>query len=576
MTTSNTSILIVEDDPGYARLLTDMLKDAARSKFTVLLADQLMKGIELLADNDVDLIILDLTLPDSEGIDTFLRIKGVTPEIPVIILSSMDDENIAVRAVTEGAQDYLFKVEMRPALLVRSIRYAMERKKVRNELKKAHDELEGRVQERTKELTGLNEQLKSEISERRRYEAALKENEELFKATIESIGDGIFVVGENGEVTHSNERFVSLWQIPRDLFDKRNDELLLQHFLGMLEEPKGFLSTIKELYHTTDESLDMLKLKDGRTLERYTHPLTRNGKFSGRVWRFKDITDRIEADRRISESEERFRGITERSFDIIYEFDDVGIITYISPAVFRITGFNPDELIDKSLTALFAPSTEGQVTAMLEKIEAGNSVEGMEIEAVKKDGREVSLEINSSPIFRNGVFVGGQGIARDISDRKAIEEEMRILSITDTVTGLFNQTHFAEKLGDEVKRALRSSTPLSLVVYHINNLGEYNETHGRLKGDRMLAEIGKLTKKSIREDMDTAFRYGSDDFALILPHTEIEDAVKIAERIVGRIEKNLKEVTMSVGIAPLEGRKTADDMIQTALKDLNARKKAAG
>ena len=575
MTTHTTSILIVEDDPGYARLIKDMLQDAAGSEFSVLHADLLMKGINLLAENDIDLIILDLTLPDSEGIDTFLRIKGVTPELPVIVLSSMEDEKVAVHAVTEGAQDYLFKVEMRPALLVRSIRYAMERKRIRNQLKNAHDELEERVNERTQELTSVNEQLKTEITERKRYEAALKENEQLFKATIESIGDGIFVVGENGEVTHSNERFVTLWQIPRDLFEKRNDELLLEHFLGMLEEPKGFLSTIKELYHTTNESLDLLKLKDGRTLERYTHPLTRNGKFSGRVWRFKDITDRVEAERRISESEERFRGITERSFDVIYEFDDVGAFTYISPAVFRITGFAPDELIGKPLHTLFSQSADGQVTAMLERIETGNSVEGMELEAVKKDGREVSLEINSSPIFRNGVFSGGQGIARDVSDRKAIEEQMRILSITDTVTGLFNQTHFAEKLRDEVKRALRSSTPLSLVVYHIDNLAEYNETHGRLKGDRMLSEIGKLTRKSIREDMDTAFRYGSDDFALVLPHTRIEDAESIANRIVGRIQKNVKEVSLSVGLAPIEGRKTADDMIQTALKDLNARKKAA-
>jgi len=119
-------VLIVEDNAGDVRLLTEILREA-QTKFEIESAARLDHALERLAGHEIDVVITDLSLPDSQGLDTFLRIHQTAPEVPVIVLSGLDDETLAVETVECGAQDYLVKGHVDAHLLVRAIRYALKR-----------------------------------------------------------------------------------------------------------------------------------------------------------------------------------------------------------------------------------------------------------------------------------------------------------------------------------------------------------------------------------------------------------------------------------------------------------------
>ncbi len=120
-------VLLVEDDPDDVLLIQDMLDEAGGGLFKVVYSDRLSAGLERLAGGGIDVVLLDLSLPDSQGFDTFMRAHSQAPGVPIVVLTGLDDEELAMQAVQEGAQDYLVKGRVNDDLLVRAIRYAIER-----------------------------------------------------------------------------------------------------------------------------------------------------------------------------------------------------------------------------------------------------------------------------------------------------------------------------------------------------------------------------------------------------------------------------------------------------------------
>jgi two-component system, cell cycle sensor histidine kinase and response regulator CckA len=120
-------VLLVEDNPGDARLFTELLRKAGASHLKVAHVDRLAAALDRLNRDSFDVMLLDLSLPDVSGLDTLVRAHAEAPKIPIVVLTGHDDEALAVRAVRAGAQDYLVKGHVDGELLVRSIRYASER-----------------------------------------------------------------------------------------------------------------------------------------------------------------------------------------------------------------------------------------------------------------------------------------------------------------------------------------------------------------------------------------------------------------------------------------------------------------
>ena len=121
-------ILLIEDNPGDRRLILEMLADAGSVIFDVHHADRLRTALESLGQNGTDLVLLDLGLPDSQGLETLRQVHARASEIPIVVLTGLNDEMVGVQAINEGAQDYLIKGQVDTQLLKRTIRYAIERK----------------------------------------------------------------------------------------------------------------------------------------------------------------------------------------------------------------------------------------------------------------------------------------------------------------------------------------------------------------------------------------------------------------------------------------------------------------
>jgi DNA-binding NtrC family response regulator len=148
------NVLLIEDSKGDARLLEEMLYDVGGSSFKLIWAERLEAGLRYLKRGGINLVLLDLGLPDSEGFETFKKIYQTVPDLPIIVMTGLNDEELALDAVREGAQDYLVKGQVDGNLLFRAMRYAIERKKLEIEREKMIIELQDALA-KIKTLRGL-------------------------------------------------------------------------------------------------------------------------------------------------------------------------------------------------------------------------------------------------------------------------------------------------------------------------------------------------------------------------------------------------------------------------------------
>ncbi|MGA2656403.1 MAG: response regulator [Verrucomicrobiota bacterium] len=172
-------VLLVEDSPSDAALVEESLTQSGLGQFEFTHVETLAEAMRQARQANFDVSLLDLTLPDSSGRETFLRARAEAPALPIVVMTSIDDEAIGLEAVRHGIQDYLIKGQAYGRPTARSIRYAIERKRSEEALKQAdaalqqeRAQLEEKVRERTAELSALNQVLQAEILQRQRAEDA--------------------------------------------------------------------------------------------------------------------------------------------------------------------------------------------------------------------------------------------------------------------------------------------------------------------------------------------------------------------------------------------------------------------
>ncbi len=166
---------------------------------------------------------------------------------------------------------------------------------------------------------------------------------------------------------------------------------------------------------------------------------------------------------------------------------------------------------------------------------------------------------------------------RIIREKQKLEEEIRRLSITDDLTGLYNHRHFFKTLKTELTRAKRQKHTLALLMFDLDNFKEYNDVYGHLEGDRVLTKIGEIVVQCIRSNVDTGYRYGGDEFAIILIGVDLNKALDIAERLRAIIEKaELGTITVSVGLAEYEEEMDSETFVKAADEALYLAKSSGG
>ncbi len=219
MANNQIHVLLVEDNPGDAALIRGLLAGAKGMSLDLAWVETLSEATRRLSSNGIDLVLLDLNLPDSSGSETLRRVHEAAPGIVVVVLSGFSDEETALRSVQEGAQDYLIKGQVDAGMLVRSIRYALGRGQSQEALRRAHTELESRIRKRTDDLLQANQ--------------ALRESQHLLQSLLDNLSTVIFVKDLQGRYIMVNPAYERLFGLGQesiigktdlDLFSKETAE----------------------------------------------------------------------------------------------------------------------------------------------------------------------------------------------------------------------------------------------------------------------------------------------------------------------------------------------------------------
>jgi PAS domain S-box-containing protein len=274
------------------------------------------------------------------------------------------------------------------------------------------------------ELELANRELIREAEARQSAEGVSVRTVSMLRATLESTADGILVVDREGKIVDWNGRFLNLWRIPVHTILTHDDARTLNYVLDQVSNPGDFLDKVKDLYdHPEGESLDILHFRDGRIFERYSRPQRVGENVTGRVWSFRDITERKRAEDAVMESRELLNAIVEGTSDAVYVKDVCGRFRLVNRAASRFTGKSPEEMIGRDVTVLFS---EEEARGVMEKDRALMAHGGTityEEEFVLRGERRVFLTTKGALSDAHGTTSGIFGISRDITELKRIEAE---------------------------------------------------------------------------------------------------------------------------------------------------------
>ncbi|MGZ4971579.1 MAG: PAS domain S-box protein [Limisphaerales bacterium] len=390
MDQKNIKILLIEDNPDDVFFLRMVLHKADGTSFDIEPVEDLASGIDRLKQGACDVVLLDLTLPDSMGLDTFKAVKAQAREVPIIVLSGLDDETIAVNAVHAGAEDYLVKGRVDSQLITRAIIYAIERTEARKAILRA---------------------------------------EEKFRSIFENSVSGIFQTTPEGRYLSVNPALTRIYgysstddlisgmtDIGRKLYvepDRRTEFVRLMNERGVVQDFESQVYRKDGSVIWISENARAVRDRDGKILY-----------FEGMV---EDITARKVAEERVKFSETRFRSVWEKSTDGMRLTDEQGTILAVNPSFCQIVGMKAEDLLGRPFTVSYAE--EEDLADMMQKYQQRVADRGIETNLERhvtfRSGKTVDLELSNSTIdLREGRSLV-LSVFRDITIRKQAEERER-------------------------------------------------------------------------------------------------------------------------------------------------------
>ncbi|HET9252460.1 MAG TPA: PAS domain S-box protein [Candidatus Eisenbacteria bacterium] len=273
------------------------------------------------------------------------------------------------------------------------------------------------------------ENVKSILAARRRAEEELLQAKEdlehntaelahslsMIRATLDATTDGILVTDDSGRVRDVNRHFASMWRVPADVLDSRDAAALLSWICSQVENQADYETRLADIQGSDDvETFDELRLRDGRTFERVSKLLIVEGARAGRVWSFRDVTERHRAE----EEHAHFAAIVASSNDAIIGVDLQGVITSWNSAAERIFGYTAAEAVGQHLAIILPPDRLEEEERILSQLAEGKRIEHFETVRVRKDRRSIRVSLTVSPIRdASGNVIGASKISRDVTER---------------------------------------------------------------------------------------------------------------------------------------------------------------
>jgi PAS domain S-box-containing protein len=230
------------------------------------------------------------------------------------------------------------------------------------------------------------------------------------------------VTGEEAKIIEFNERYLGMWKIPREALESRTLREVWEFMSQNFADPRKFSARLEEIAATEQESSDLLELTDGRVIDRSSKVLTLEGAGAGRVWSFRDVTERHKSEITAN----RLAALVASSDDAIIGKDLNLIVTSWNSGAERIFGYTAEEMIGTSIMRLIPPDRLEEETEILSRIRRGQRSDHFETVRLAKDGRRLNLSMTISPIMdASGHVIGASKVARDISERKKAEEALK-------------------------------------------------------------------------------------------------------------------------------------------------------
>jgi len=373
------NILLIEDNPDDANLIKTLLTISGGNEFNIKHALCLTEGIKLLSTGNVGLILLDLWLPETQGLETLDRVHSIDPETPIVVLTAYEDEKSGVKSLQKGAQDYLVKGKIDENLLRRVIRYSLERQKI---LK----------------------QLYRRINENKRIQEKLKKSEEKYRTIFENIQDIYYEVGFDGKLLLLSPSVEGVSKYKREeligmsLYDIYGDSSDRERFLEEIKK-RGYVSDFEILLKDKDGTLVPCSITSKLVFDKEGKPL----KIIGTL---RVIAERKQMEEELKASRAGFSNIVEKSMDGIIVVDQNKRVCFANPAAESFFRWKTDEIPGTLLHYPFDVHKTREISIIRPDSKPG--VAEMCVTKTEWEGKEAYL-----------------AILRDITKRKHAEENLK-------------------------------------------------------------------------------------------------------------------------------------------------------
>ncbi|MBC3877648.1 EAL domain-containing protein [Undibacterium sp. FT79W] len=388
------------------------------------------------------------------------------------------------------------------------------------------------------------------------------------RATLESTADGILVTDLDGAIRSYNHLFADLWGLPDELMTQRDDAAIYAWMDKCMIDADRYTERLGTISRSPlMEASDVLVLRSGKILERVTLPQYARGRPIGRVYSYRDITQKLADEARLQLAAKVF----ESSTDAIFITDrDQRIIT-TNPSFERLSGYTESEMQRKTPRDFFAAeSNVDLIDQLLAKLEKDGCWEG-ELWNRRKNGHAYLCMITLVKVQDDhNKTLHYIGFFKDRTETHVAKQKIEELAFSDALTGLPNRLLLSERIKQSIMISGRDNSSFAVLFLDLDHFKQINDSLGHQFGDRVLLEVTERLKKCIRQ-VDTAARLGGDEFVLLLHEADAAGAEVCAQRVLEELSVpiNLEgmsfTVTSSIGIAlfPDDGT-NMDDLIKNA------------